>query len=430
MALACAAVGGSLTGETQRREEVAKLARLQTELMRFGDDYIAELVSAMKKVERGTREEDLLVITMVLNQATAVLDIAAGPNPRVNLADMAVFVSLSRWAAESYWVPEVYGERLRSLPITLRGLEQRAWAIAAKELTPQQLKQLRDGIDAWRAQHPDVHDPSFIRLDDIARVVPGQAEPEPGSTSLLGALGLDPFSGIDPAVAQVQQTRIVAERAIYYAKHSPRLLDLQLQHLLLEIGGQPQPREVIEAMNRASRAMEVFGRTAQNLPELVAREREAAIRQVLDTLKGQEGQARALLDEARSTLEAGKTTATSVEALVHAVDSLAARFEKPGQPDGAPSKPFDIDDYTRALQQLATASLALDSLLASVDRDTPKLEALLRQATAQESAVVDHAFRLALILVGVVLAAAIAYRLVAVHIVRGGGVPARAERPS
>ena len=432
VALACAvtsAVTGRLTGETQRREEVAKLERLQTVLMRFGDDYITEIVSAMRKVETSTREEQLLVITTTLNQSTAVLDIATGPNPRVNLADMVVFVSLSRWVAERYWVPEVHGERLRSLPAMLGGLEQRAWTIAAKGLSPQQLQQLRDGIGAWRAQHPDFREPAFIRLDDIARVVPGQAEAEPGSNSLLGALGLDPFSGIDPAVQQVAQTRIIAERAMYYAKHSPRLLDLQAQHLLLQIGGQPQPREVIEAVNRASRAMEAFEVTARDLPELIDRERGAAIRQVLDTLKAEEGQARALLDEARATLEAGKAAATSGEGLVHAVDHLAARFEKPREPNAPPGKPFDVDDYTRALQQLGTTIQDLDALLASVDRDTPKLEALLRQTAAQENVVVDHVFRLALVLVAVVLAAAIAYRLVAVRITRGGGAPAEAERP-
>jgi hypothetical protein len=231
----------------------------------------------------------------------------------------------------------------------------------------------------------------------------------------------------------VEQARILGERAIFYAKHSSRLLDLQAQHLLLRIGGQPQPREVIEAVNRASRAMEVFARTARSLPELADRERDAAIRQVLDTLQAQEGQARALLDEARATLDAGKATATSVEGLVHSVDDLVARFEKSRDPNAPPGKPFDIDDYTRALQQLATTARDLDALLASVGRDTPKLEALLRQTAAQENAVVDHAFRLGLVLgvvlVAVALAAAIAYRWAADRIARGGGFPSRAERP-
>ena len=234
------------------------------------------------------------------------------------------------------------------------------------------------------------------------------------------------MAGLDPAVRQVEETRILAERAFFVAKRTPRLFDLQAQQLLLQLEQQPRSQEAFQIAERVSSSMEVFARTAGDLPGLVDREREAAIRQVLDALQAREGRTRALLAEARTTLEAGRSTAASVDATIRSLDGLMARLQQPPPPGTPPSKPFNVDDYTRALRQLEESSRELQTLLATVGHEGSGIDALVQRASEESRGVVDHAFRRALVLVAVlvasVLAAAIVYRSVAARIQgRGSG---------
>jgi hypothetical protein len=267
-----------------------------------------------------------------------------------------------------------------------------------------------------------VHEVAFVRLEHLANEAgsPLSVPGEPGG--ILGTLGLDPMAGLDPAVRQVEETRILAERAFFVAKRAPRLLDLQAQQLLLQLEQQPRSQEAFLIAERVSSSMEAFARTAEDLPGLVDREREAAIQQVLDALRAQEDRTRALLAEARTTLEAGTTTATSVDATIRSLDGLMARVQQPPPPGSPPSKPFDVDDYTRALRQLGESAQELQALLAALGRESSSVEVLMRRATEESRGVVDHAFLRALELIAGVLVAAIVYRWATTRIQpRGGG---------
>jgi hypothetical protein len=415
--LACSTISGEVgkvTGKTQQKEEAAKIEGLQIQLMRLADDYVAEILTAAG-FEPLTAQEQHEVVTLRVNQATAAYDIASGPNPKVGVLDMVVLATLSRSICEEYWVQVIYGERARPLLEALRRLEQRAWALASQVLTSDQQETVRDAIAAWRASHPGVREVAFIRLEHLGG---GDSRFEPGTpNSLLGAFGLDPLSGLDPA-------RILGERAFFYVKRAPRLIDLQAQQLLMELSQQPRSKEAFHIAERVSSSMETFASAAGSLPGLVDREREAAVRQALDGLRAQEERARALLAEARTTLEAGTSTAASIDATIRSLDGLVARLQAPRPPGAPPSKPFDVDDYTQALRQLADSAQELQTLLAAVGRDGSSVELLVRRTTEESRAVVDHAFHRALILVAVsvtsVLAAAIAYRWAAARI-QGSG---------
>jgi hypothetical protein len=419
--LGCSAVSGEVgkvTGKTQEKEEAAKIEGLQTQLMRLADDYVAEILMATASFEPVTAREQLGAVSLGVNQATAAYDIASGPNPKVGVLDMVVLATLTRSICEDYWVKDdVYGARARPLLEALRGLEQRAWGLASQVLNSEQQGTVRDAIAAWRASNPEVHEVAFIRLEHLGKGPDSRFEPGTPN-SLLGALGLDPLSGLDPA-------RILGERAFFYVKRAPRLIDLQAQQLLLQLSQQPRSKEAFDVAERVSTSMEAFASAAGSLPGLVDREREAAIRQALDGLRAQEERARALLAEARTTLAAGTSTAASVDATIRSLDALVARLQAPPPPGAPPSKPFDVDDYTRALRQLADSAQELQTLLAAVGRDGSSVDLLVRRATEESRGVVDHAFRRALILVAVsvasVLAAAIAYRWAAARIQGPGG---------
>jgi hypothetical protein len=428
--LACRTIStevGEVTGKTQQKEEAAKVALIQIQLMRFADDYVAEILQGTVRLEPVTAPERLMVMSLGLNQATAAYDIASGPSPKVGVLDMVVLVTLTRSVCEDYWVGTIYGARAQPLLEALRKLEERAWALAAGVLTTSEQQQaIRDAIASWRASHPEVHEVAFIRLSHLGG---GAGDPRFGlgtPGSILGAIGLDPLGGLDPAVRQVEQTRILAERGFFYAKRAPRLLDLQAQQLLMQLAQQPPSREAFQIAERVTGSMEAFASTARGLPGLLDREREAALRQVLDALRAQEGRAQALLAEARATLEAGNSTAASVDATIRSLDDLMARLQQPPPPGTPPSKPFDVDEYTRALRQLGESARELQTLLDAVGREGSSIDVVVRRASEESRGVVDHAFRRALVLVAAlvtsVLAAAIAYRWAAARIqARVGG---------
>jgi 16S rRNA C1402 (ribose-2'-O) methylase RsmI len=158
----------------------------------------------------------------------------------------------------------------------------------------------------------------------------------------------------------------------------------------------------------------------------VDREREAAIRQFMDALQDQETRARALLAEMRRTLDAGTGAATAVHGALGSLEGILARTSAPSPPGSPPGHPFDVREYTRALEQLARSAREVEALLRSVNQDAPRLAALVgdagREVSDRGRALVDHVFQravaLVLVLVGSSLAAALVYRWVSSRIRR------------
>jgi hypothetical protein len=426
----CATVSdlvGDVTGSTEKKKAEEKAARVQAEVMSLADTFVGEMLDASGQIRAVTADERLAVLGWRIRQATAAYEIASSANPLEAAVDLAILTTLGRAALEAWWIPKVFGETARPLLQAYAGLEPRAWAIVVQFTKPDQEAKLRSLVATWIPAHPELHDVASVRLADLyafsSRSGPALGTP----TEVLQAFGLDPFGGIDPAVEEVQRTRILAERALYFAKRQPRLIELEVRQLAFHLAQQPPADRLLDDLGRASRAAESVARTASELPGLVDREREAAIRQFLDALQAQEGRARALLAEMRQTLDAGGSAANALRGALSEFDVVYGRLSAPSPPPppGAPpSAPFDVNDYTRALEQLRRSAEEVRSLLRDVNQDAPRVAALVgdagREAEARGRALVDYALQRALLLVGVlvgaVLAAAIAYRWVASRI--------------
>ncbi|HVP69274.1 MAG TPA: hypothetical protein VMT17_18640 [Anaeromyxobacteraceae bacterium] len=415
---------GYITGSTQEKEQEHRVAEVQEKVMRYAGDYATQVVQAAARIETPTPEKRLAVLAWQLRQATAAYDIATGPNPILNALDLVVLVSLTRSSVESYWVPVVFGESGRPLLDVCAHSEASAWTIVQPLLESFPKNQLRDAIATWRARNPDVQDVSSIRLVDVEQSEHGTAGLGT-PTSILASVGLDPLGKLDPAVQQVERTRILAERALYYAKRWPSLLDLQAQQLALQLSLQPQAQDVLRDANRISGSAEAIGKLAQEIPSLVDREREAAIRQFLDAAQAQEGEARALLAQAKAALDAGQGAFTSADGAIRSLQSFVSMVSAaPAVPGAPPGKPFDVNDYTRGLVELGRAMNDARALVESVERGAPRLETLVQRATQGASqdgrALVDYAFRRGLALVAALLggslAVAVLYRLAAARI--------------
>jgi hypothetical protein len=392
-------------------------AALQARVMRFADIYAATVAQACDDVTAQTTNSDvcLAVLRWKLGQATSAFTDATGQNSAVNALDMLVLTTMARMVIEEYGVP-TYGDVILPLLETQRSLETNAWTLAGGVLTPTQQQELRDLIKEWRAKNPNQHYIGPVRfrefVSDLGKT-PTKATTKSGS--LFSLLYLDPFAGLDPTAAAIEETRELGERAMYYSQRMPMLLSWQVEVLAYQLAEQPGSKQVLNDANRLAASAEIFAQTAQQLPQLVNDQRQAAIQQVFDGLNSSGDKSRELLADARLTLNAASEAATNINAGIKSLDEFV-RYVSPtnavSTSSSTNSRPFNVLDYGTSAAQIAVAANNLTALLAAINQSTPQLAQISRQTTEDASRVVDHAFKLAVGLILILLSGSVLSALI------------------
>lgn len=403
-------------GESEQR--AARLQEVQLKVMRFADDYGAAITDPLKVlgVESASPEQRLAAHDWRVSQSTAAYTIASGSNPVINALDMVVLATLSRIVAEDY-IGALAGARATQLLEVHRNLERESWALVEGLLNDEQKSQLRSAIALWRADHPDARAVSQVRFADFAAIAARRSNEAHGGGSLFALIGLDPLSNLDPAVRELEQTRLLAERAIYYLQRSPSLLDMEVERLAYQLAVTPEAKQSLAGIDRVGFAAEALGKLSADAPELIASERHALIDDLTRALRAEQGRLQSLLVEARDVLQAGTQTSESISGTIAALDAFVARFQpQEGQAPApsTPGRPFDITEYAQTARDLASAAQNLQALLVQLDTSSASAERLA--ATTQQSLdeVVDRAFwRGIMLIVALALAAlltTLAYR--------------------
>ena len=401
---------------------------LQASIMRLADEYAGTVAQATDELAAkvGTPEARLTMLKWKLGQATSAYIDASGENPALNALDMLVMVTLARTVVEDYAVGQLFGDAALPLLETHRRLETNTWVIASGLLKPEQQQELRDLIREWRQKNPNQRYVGQIRFREFVAALgrtPQRTTTSAGS--LFSLLFLDPFAGMDPTAAAIEETRALGERAMYYTQRMPTLLNWQMELLAYQIAVQPESKQLLSDTRRMSESADAFAKTAEKLPAVINDQRQAAIQQLLDGLKSEELKTRELLTEARQTLKAGNEMALSVNASIKSLDEFVRYFSPTNPPVTAAStnsKPFNVLDYGTAASQIGVAAKEVDSLLNALNQSAPKMTQLREQTAADAERVLERAFRLGLVLILVLLAgsvlAALVYRAVANKLAR------------
>jgi hypothetical protein len=411
------------------------VALAQTGVMREADSYVTAVAEAVNDFAAKARTDDArkAALQWKLHEGTAAFSIAVGENPVLNAVDFVVLATLSRQVVEDYWVGEKYGDAARPWLEVQRTLETNAWSFVMDVLTFEQRVELRDLIKRWSEQHPHQRYVAAIRLRDFMTVIgnkglEAQANHGSGFSELLN---FDPFSSLDPAVREVQRTRVFGERTLFYLQHFPMLLSWQMEALTYQIAAQPAPQQVISNLTSFAESAHVFAGTAQQLPDLVNQQREAAINQffvgvasersnILAALNAQESKLRELQPQIRQTLEAGGQMGHSISGAVKTLDQFVRDVSPPQTNPAAKATnahPFNVAEFGNAATQVAAMSKDIGQLLVTADQSATQLTTLSKQVATKANQTVDRTFRLglaliALLLVGSVLAG-LAYRFLA-----------------
>jgi hypothetical protein len=415
--------------ESERR--AARLQEVQLKVMRYADDYSGRIRDPLEALNRQatSAEERLAAHDWRIMQSTAAYTIASGPNPIVNALDMIVLASLSRMVIEDSAVGGLSGPRAATLLEVHRDLEQQAWALVDGIADSDQMNHLRALIVQWRAEHPGAHSVSQVRLADFASI-PGQRSDAAhgGGGGVFALIGLDPLSNLDPAVKELEQTRLLAERTIYYLQRAPSLLDMQIERLAYQLAIMPEAKQTLAGVERVSIAAEALGDLTADAPTIIARERHALVADLTATLHTEQERLQALLVEVRGVLKAGEQTSESVGTTVAALDTFVARFKPQDAQPGAsvaPARRFDINDYAQTARDLGATAQDLQALLVQLDTSSAGVERLAGTTKQTLQEVVDRAFWRGLTLIGALaiaaLSVALAYRYIAAFLPRARG---------
>jgi len=413
-----------VTGQEKRAQEQARqFEQLRQNCERYADRFAGEVLETVRPVI--DRIDDPQTFSQLsywtLTQLNSAYTIATGPSPVLCQLDFVVLATLSRMVVEETFVKRD-GDELAGIPAAYRALEQEAWANAGKILTAQQLEELERLIADWRLRHPQVQLVGFVHFNEFAQAAGWKPEAQAASGSLFGLLGLDPLAGLDPAVRQIEQTRLLAERVIFYMQRVPYLVDLQTERVIAQATMAPEVERANASLERASRAMIDFAGVAVRLPDDFAREREALLQQLSGEMLRQEAELRDLLAQLQTTLAAGSETAAAVDSAVLSLDRLLARF--PGREPGEPSqgRPFDITEYSAAAAEFTTTARQLTELIEALGEKGEPLAAAVSGGVEVGRDLVDHLFWRALLLgfllLAGALAAALVYRAIAARLAR------------
>ena len=395
-------------------ETAARLLQLQQQNMRFADNYVMRLIEAARKSE-GLAADPVQrhgLSGWMLAQATTAYSAASGDNAAMATLDLVALATLSSAVIEVSG-PQRFPQQIDAMLAAHRELEAEAWMLA-DFLTSEQQADLRRVLLDWRAQHMDVETAPFVRFREFVGALPSTTS-QRGirlPTSLIGLVGLDPMAGLDPAVRQVEQSRLLAERAIYYAQRVPIIVDLQLDRSLTRLSVDPDTRALLAQTASMSTSAERFAAVAEALPDEFSKEREALIRQLSELLTTQQATLLPMLVELRAALEAGNLTATSVDGAVRSIDTLVARFKTPPGAGARPGRPFDITEYTQAADGITRTAVELQRLIGSIDAQAPQFGGTIEASVAKGRSLIDYLFVRAAWLIALLLGGLLAVLLV------------------
>jgi hypothetical protein len=273
--------GGEVRGAKEDKDKDAKEktfaiteAQLQSHLMSFADRFASIMDMTIAKFENSdptgnSRYEVLELLTFSLHQAFLI---AAESEPDVALLDMFSMVTLGRIFFEEEG-PSRYGKITVPVIDGYRKAEADIRNVASKVLTPNQMHNLMMIIKRWRKNNPEVKSFPLTRFSNFAAERRGDA-----LTRADDPEGL--FESVESASESVEEMRLLAERGMYLATRIPLLSGLFGDLWLTRIMNNPNLQKALTDVSQLSQGTAGLASIAEKLPDQIATEREATIKQL------------------------------------------------------------------------------------------------------------------------------------------------------
>lgn len=382
----CGLFGGQDVGERTARGGNGRLItvdELDQITKSFADRYVLLVANACDDIKRRTTSTQKRrdAHRLKLTTATAAFDAATGPDPVKQLLDLAVSVQIQKivWVdekqADRYFGADLSGHLIEALATG----EKEIWGLCTRAMKSEQIRALQEAIRKWRQANPVPQWIADIKFDVVAGAQ--------GATLGEGFLGtLSPASG--SAADAVGQARLLSQRAFYYLKRFPLLMDWQAE---ATFDNALSAADTSELGRGLARTFESTAGLLAQLDDLASSRWE------------KDGAVNPTLVELRKVLSEVNALALSVREAVAAFAELKESFCRPADS-------FDIKEYTAAAAQFAQAIRETTGLLREVRGLTESEQAMrrverivedvARAAAHQRLAAIDHAaWRMALLII-------------------------------
>ncbi len=422
-------VGNANVGDSLKQSNATLTrAELAIRLRRLAMSYLGDVPEACEKIAASDLPLDkrVLALTIRANSADSVTSIAADPDPQVSLLNMVTVLTLHRILAEERG-EEFFGEQSRGYINATRRMESEAWKLAGQVLDPSEMKELRDLIVQYRKDNPEEVYVWWVRFAEFS------GYKEQFSIANVGRGVVDLFLPVGDAVAGIENTTDVAERATWLAARQGLIVQWRIELTFLQTLSAPETTRLLDQIQRVSTMID-------NLPKDIAKERIA----ILESIEDQNGALNRLLTKAGSLVDQVNKTTQEANKIVESVDAIVINADKtvsnvdqtiqqaekslqnaksilPGtesalaqlevtsktlgetvqildqftkqfeSEEGAPpGKPFDINEYTLAAAELGKATTELNALVTNLDQavQQDRIDDTLGAAKVQISALI------------------------------------------
>jgi hypothetical protein len=439
---------GKSSGASQQKAKAQPISEdvLRSEVNEFGDRAMIAVNDAASQIV--LQSTDSLVIRRAIRWKIIVVrrtrSVITQSDPRQGL--------LNAWVASArmhIWFTEGPGRDsfgdLQPIAVNasvevLRGIE----GIARRFLPEDQFAAVRDAVAGY-AKASAFGSIAMEEAIDTGAVPPG------GAFAAIFGLPLAPFTavqGVSEAAAAIRGFSIVAQQLTDIAARAPEEGRWQAELFLLDIAHLEGVVPAIKSLTTAANAIAQLASTAKELPadveSLLTRVSEqvnanqAKIQLTIADARTAMADANKLLDSATPALGAAQNASSSLsdagkswQGVIQSADKAFGPFGAKAPAGAAPAKPFDIKDYTDALRQADEAAVHLTALVAQVQQTiqstavdnrvneiASRADAAVANASANARGVVDHALLGLAALIGLAFLAAVAYRVIAVYLMR------------
>ena len=359
----------SETGE----EKNLSASQIQGLVMDFSDQYASAIDAALDDYISSDPDPAKRVAAQSwrVRYGSAAMTIAASRDPRASLLDMTVFISAGKWAVDSYWVPKVFGKKSSRLSDAYERMNEKIWHLAGRVLSLRQLSDLRELIKAWERENPNMRGVPDVRLRTLDGVHLNAFDDGRAARGIL--------AGVRRLLTRVDTSLLYGERMMFCLGRTPRILSLQTDLTLAQIG---------EAFPIATVKPDSLANAIKDLPGMLQ-----------EGLDRNEGSLNTLLPQIGATLESANTLAESLDKTLVSVRELT---EKTGDSELLRTDPAALlKDANQALAHLDSSISGLNRLLEKTSSGEMKAAEISRQIDAQSDRLMDAAFRRILTLLGV-----------------------------
>ncbi len=377
--------------EGEGLERQASSADLQRQVMDFSDQYTSAIVAALDRyllVETDPAKQ-VAAQNWKVRYGAAAMTIAAARDPRVNLLDMAVFVSAAKWVVESYWIPQVFGPKAKSLEEAHCQMEKQILLLAGRVLSLRQQADLGELVRLWERGHPGLRDVTNVRLRNLDGVRLNAFDDGRSARGIM--------AGVRKFIGRVDTSLLAGERLMFMAGRTPHILSQQTDLTLSQIG---------QAFPIATVRPEAIAAAVNDLPEM--------LQEAIDRNRGPLG---ALVPRIATLLDNAGTLAASLDSSLLTVRELAEKS------DGSvlAASAVMIGDADRALAHLDSSIAGVNRILDRNAAGEFQTDEIVRQIDARAERIVDGAFRRALVLIGLFFVGVFAALLLARFLFRKKG---------